>query len=726
MLLHRNQLLEQDTRRIKLRSVLMQELINIINASENCEIVNSIQKDTFEQLDVNVTVKELPQFPAYGIRKVENISIFYCGKDFPVVKCRDDFEVCPHLNVSSNGVKTLCLYDVSFKEVQHSFNAKDFFERINSWFTDTSVNQLHKTDQLPEPFLACSKNLYIYNPKNRLLYRKVVFSENDGWKFIKEIPFNESNGELIFDFPLLIKIHRDDFKKNVINTVPKNLEELIRMLSSVDIIESIIGCISLAWKLKQNAKEYNEYFNQSQSQLLNTKVLISVVYEFVDEQIPYYSKSFKLSTNLKELMKFMGVSIKNNKLVLEKDAYGFKHINLEAYECGEHLYSNFASSLNGEKASENRFFQIGLGTLGGKLAENCLRSGFGKWVYNDSDFFLPHNIARHCLTVDYLFKNKAEAMKHLSESILVDSTVLETKNFDFLDDNNNQEIKTIIEESDYIIDASASVAVERKLSIDLDIDKKCLSAFFNPKGNSLIVLQEDKERKIRLDDLEMQYYSFLCKEKKFFNHLKNGNKTVYSTGCRNQSFSFSNGDSSVFAGLLSKKLKMISECDDAEIIIITIDDMDVETTQVDVCEFLEYNSNSWKIRISKNVIDRMYKIRSASLPNETGGVLIGSYDFKRNICYVVDFIDAPDDSVASPTSFVRGCKGLKENLSHFEEVSVGNIYYIGEWHSHPNNNTSQSNDDKLLFEEIKMWNKYESKPGCMIIVGSSNISIYVE
>ena len=79
MLLHRNQLLEQDTRRIKLRSVLMQELINIINASENCEIVNSIQKDTFEQLDVNVTVKELPQFPAYGIRKVENISIFYCG-----------------------------------------------------------------------------------------------------------------------------------------------------------------------------------------------------------------------------------------------------------------------------------------------------------------------------------------------------------------------------------------------------------------------------------------------------------------------------------------------------------------------------------------------------------------------------------------------------------------------------------------------------------------------
>ena len=57
-------------------------------------------------------------------------------------------------------------------------------------------------------------------------------------------------------------------------------------------------------------------------------------------------------------------------------------------------------------------------------------------------------------------------------------------------------------------------------------------------------------------------------------------------------------------------------------------------------------------------LDKVYAARIKKLPNETGGILVGTYDMQRKIVYVVDCLLAPPDSEEWPTGFIRGFQGL--------------------------------------------------------------------
>lgn len=72
-------------------------------------------------------------------------------------------------------------------------------------------------------------------------------------------------------------------------------------------------------------------------------------------------------------------------------------------------------------------------------------------------------------------------------------------------------------------------------------------------------------------------------------------------------------------------------------------------------------------------MDRLYCQRKEKLPNETGGVLIGSYDFAHNICYIVDAIDSPSDSKEYPDAYIRGSNGLYEKVCKIENITIGNL-----------------------------------------------------
>ena len=67
-------------------------------------------------------------------------------------------------------------------------------------------------------------------------------------------------------------------------------------------------------------------------------------------------------------------------------------------------------------------------------------------------------------------------------------------------------------------------------------------------------------------------------------------------------------------------------------------------------------------------MDRLYCQRKEKLPNETGSVLIGSYDFAHNICYIVDAIDSPSDSKEYPDAYIRGSNGLYEKVCKIENA----------------------------------------------------------
>jgi integrative and conjugative element protein (TIGR02256 family) len=128
----------------------------------------------------------------------------------------------------------------------------------------------------------------------------------------------------------------------------------------------------------------------------------------------------------------------------------------------------------------------------------------------------------------------------------------------------------------------------------------------------------------------------------------------------------------------------------------------------------------WRIRTDETLVERLRSLRRDRLPNETGGVFIGSFDLERKIIYIVDTIPSPPDSTEWPVLYIRGCEGLPERIESNQEATLGMLQYVGEWHSHPNGcSTDPSNDDIKVFNWLKGHMSGDGLPAVMSIVGEA-------
>ena len=119
-----------------------------------------------------------------------------------------------------------------------------------------------------------------------------------------------------------------------------------------------------------------------------------------------------------------------------------------------------------------------------------------------------------------------------------------------------------------------------------------------------------------------------------WHHLKSDRKVLYSSTCRGASLVYPQDNASIFSGLCSSAIKQISSSPNATVSMWVYDDLSI-TRYKEIGEiFQEINCNGWKIKISSSLITQMYDQRRNKLPNETGGVLIGAYDYEHNIFYI--------------------------------------------------------------------------------------------
>ena len=277
-----------------------------------------------------------------------------------------------------------------------------------------------------------------------------------------------------------------------------------------------------------------------------------------------------------------------------------------------------------------------------------------------------------------------------------------------------------------VVDTSASVAAGRYVCHNIANKTRCASLFMNPSGNSLVILVESADRSIKLDSLEMQYYRMLINEEQLKSHLERADSFSYSSQCRNSSIFFSQDNVAILSGLASKALKKFEKDSTARICIWNIEELSIKQYN-EVCEvFDEVIEGGWKVQFSKRLQEDLYRLRKEKLPNETGGILIGNFDFERKICYVIDHISNISDSVEYPQSFIRGSNGVLNKIQEIEKITAGNLIYLGEWHSHPNDITNQSSDDMKLMDAIIEFNLTQGHPACMVIVGENNQSVYIK
>ena len=120
----------------------------------------------------------------------------------------------------------------------------------------------------------------------------------------------------------------------------------------------------------------------------------------------------------------------------------------------------------------------------------------------------------------------------------------------------------------------------------------------------------------------------------------------------------------------------------------------------------------------RQIVEQMAKIAIHHYPNEYGGFFLGYYsdDFTR--LHIKDFL-LVDKYTSSSVEFRRE---LNSKIHNFENIfQETELYYIGEWHSHPNASAWYSLTDLQAMNDIVSCNTVQLyNPVLLILSISSN------
>lgn len=698
--------------------------------------------DEFRQTDeldiVVLTIQpEVPQHPAHDIHSAEKMAVCFPlnreGELPFTIALRQDFPHVPHLSVSRvNEPVMLCLTEESPEEQLRSWTAARFVQLLHRWLRLTARGELHAVDQPLEPiFLGTA---------NRIILPARFYEDSfDTTTESLDIYLGGQTSKQLTYVAILSKqqpvwmngAHLAHFISFVYTAQPRLQGSSQRRPTTLSELHQTVGDDNLLVALRQ----YLLDLQSKQPHLLLHHCLFFIrlpkqrVAEGKVETVENWV--FATAETGQQLGEEIGLwEIHEGKLgalvPVDLTQTG-DTVNIEPLIPTPSLTPHLAAILNNvEDWSDKHFFGIGAGALGSQVVNNLFRAGANQWTILDDDVLLGHNLARHNLPGFYVGAPKAEALATLLNATYgTEDTVAIVGNV-LTQPLVNWTAKPI----DAVIDLSASIAVGRYLAFDETIPARRLSAFLNPEGSDLVLLAEDSDRTYRLDWLEMEYYRAIIHQTKLAQHLLyNGEPIRYSYACRDVSSQLPQDQVSLLAAVASRAVRTTLESNQPTLTIWqSTSDLTITRLPIEHVAYQTLQQRGWTVLISARVRAELSAQRLSRLPNETGGVLIGTFDMQRKQIYVVDQISSPPDSQEWPTAYIRGVEGLPERLTHISQVTAGQLGYLGEWHSHPVGcSTLPSTDDRTLFEWLRDHRQYDGFPPFIAIAGDENsISWYVE
>lgn len=124
-----------------------------------------------------------------------------------------------------------------------------------------------------------------------------------------------------------------------------------------------------------------------------------------------------------------------------------------------------------------------------------------------------------------------------------------------------------------------------------------------------------------------------------------------------------------------------------------------------------------QLYIEYSLIELMTKTAIHHYPNEYGGFLLGCYSDDFTKLYIKDFLWV-DKYTNSPVEFRRE---LNMQIHDFEKIfQETGLYYIGEWHSHPNASAWYSLTDLQAMNDIATCNTVQLNNPVLLILSISN------
>ena len=146
---------------------------------------------------------------------------------------------------------------------------------------------------------------------------------------------------------------------------------------------------------------------------------------------------------------------------------------------------------------------------------------------------------------------------------------------------------------------------------------------------------------------------------------------------------------------------------------------------------MDMSSSIWlragggKVAIAQGALDRMSNYQQTNLQTpEAGGVLLG-----RMITgcddVVVDFVTTPSASDSATRFHFRRARELtQEIIVRLWRTSSGTCNYLGEWHTHPENEPTPSSVDVQGWSELVRSASYEQDLLLFVIVGTKGLAVW--
>jgi integrative and conjugative element protein (TIGR02256 family) len=668
---------------------------------------------------------ERPQITANDIRRIERVAAVFTREDasYPeVLALRPDFPVLQHQNQRLEELpRSLCLYDRPWPEIRITWTAPAFVERVRWWMKRAVCDELHGADQMLESFLLSWGMWLVLPPAAKIgpsadSFQVTLPGGKDGRVLLADEDNAGDEGQgLRF---VVLRFEAPPQRHRVLARIPRSLADLNDLLSG--------SGLDLLQVLRDLLKNWPK---DKESQLKNPVILLidlpkTRTHDGPVERVEHCA--VLLDRTLLELGVAVGTwSIQDSSralLIVPDASKDGADVTVTLLNVCHALTRDLAATMNGLPGAEDlEILAVGAGALGSHVALNLARSGWGHWTIVDSDDLLPHNLARHAAGRASVGWRKAPALALEMNWLYRSSETASYIEADILRPGDAaSRINEAVGSADLILDMSASVAVGRHVSA-LDAAARRISLFLSPSGEALVLLAEDKRRQVKLDHLEMTYYTAVATDERLEKHLEAPAGAVrYGLSCRDVSSRVAQDALASLAGIGAAAVRQQMAEDNARIRALRLDreTLAVAPMAIDVETLKAQSQGEWTVYVAPSLLRCVASRRVERLPTETGGVLIGNVDHDRKSVYLMLALPSPPDSDEWPCHYIRGCEELRKHVDDIRNRTADNLIYVGEWHSHPNGcATLPSADDQKVFAWIAEHTLAEGVPPVMLIVG---------
>lgn len=690
---------------------------------------------TSECLIVDVECDGVPPKNPVGIQYGERLAL--CVPSDPkklieVLALRRDFPILIHQNLGVPGAPAgLCLYFEPPATVMRTWTPPAFLRRIQWWLEKSARGELHPADQPVEHLFFASKYEFVLpwnlaelrkNPALRFVVALRQQRPDQGFTcFLEPISTDTSKAKTIAHVELALPPIVHGF----VERDPVTLGQLADLLSrrEVDLITPLRAALQ---------ERVGEAGSAASADDKGTAILLHIPMRRNADAEPdaVTHRAFLVPIGALQL------GVATGALFVHEERYFRDLMNLQSSTAWrDHpilpmdvLTQNDGAAARLQSGSTEEGpagVLIGAGSLGSALLNLWGRSAWGRWTVIDKDHIKPHNLSRHAAYAQHIGETKATVVAGLHAAVMEGATEIVPLVAD-AGDFTQEPVTRALNGAALVVDASTTLEYPRAASA-IDTLPRHITVFVTPNGNAAVLLAEDGKRTQRLRTLEAQYYRAVTRLDWGKTHL-GGQASTYWSGasCRDISVVLPYSRILGQACTLAEQIQVAAARDDASIRIWQRDPVRgaVDVHDVSVLPERRIALGQLDLFIDDGVEQRLRDLRRQRFPNETGGVLLGYYDFNIKAVVVVAGLPAPPNSKASLGSFERGVAGLAEAVKDAATRTAGMVGYIGEWHSHPRGHSaSPSRHDLVQLIHLAVGMADDGLPAVQLIVGEHDLQL---